>query len=167
VREIQKEVDADPTDLAMRLQLAYAYQEDGRFEDALREYEQVLMLESEDTAALYNKGVVLLELGRDQEGEDALIMVLGIASDHVLAAKTLAQHYLDSDEPGAALAVIEPIVAEREEYADLQYIGGAASEALGRVDDAVAYYMRALKYAPDLVEARNGLERLGPDAGTP
>jgi len=163
---LEQSVSTDPADLTMRLQLAYAYQEEGRWADALTEYEQILALEPNDTAALYNKGVVLLELGDTDQAEGTLLTLLGLAPDHVLAAKALGQHYVETERYHELLALLAPVIEQRPQYGDLQYLVGLAHEKLGEADAAITHYEAALTYAPDLVEARDGLARLGSPAPT-
>ena len=116
---------------------------------------------SGDTAALYNKGIVLLELGRDDDAEEVLWDVLEIDPRHVLAAKALGELYAERREYRSLVAAVRPVVEENPEAADLQYLMGLAYENLGRPDWAEARYRLALQYYPDMREAREGLERLG------
>jgi Tfp pilus assembly protein PilF len=153
-------LERDPEDLEARLNLAYAYQQQQRWDDALKQYEEVLKRDPENLAAMYNRGVVLLAKGRPKEAEAALWDVLKAAPDHVLAAKTLGELYLSRKHYKSALFTVEPVLKSQPQYADLQYIAGYASEQLGRRDAAIAYYRAALTYAPDMAEAKEGLKRL-------
>ena len=165
IEQWERRIEAGPGNPEVLVGLGYAYQEAGRYEDALTAYDDALELDTENLAALYNRGVVLLELGRDEEAEAGLAAVLEIAPDHVLAAKTLGEHYIAQHDFEAALRVVQPAVAERPQYADLQYLAGYACEGLGRTAEALAYYKSALTYAPDLEEARLALARLGEAVG--
>jgi len=59
------------------------------------------------------------------------------------------------------IRAVGPVADTQESSADLQYLMGLAHENLGNPDRAEAYYRLALKYYPDMPEAREGLERLG------
>jgi len=144
--------------------VALAYQQAGRYKDALAAYQKVLDLAPDDLGARYNLGVVQIAAGDPEAGEITLRALLDEAPDHVLAAKTLAERLLAREEYEEALAVLEPATASRPELADLQYDAGLALEWLGRSAEAVERYRAALRYAPDLNAARDGLDRLG---GTP
>ncbi len=163
VVEWQRKVDADPTDPDSLLGLGYAYQQGGQYADALAIYESVLRMDQDNVGALYNRATALTALGRYDEAEAAYWSVLGVVPDHVLAAKALGDYYVDSERYTSALEALEPVIAARPHFADLQYLAGHASEMLGRDGDARAYYRAALTYAPDLLEARDGLARLEAD----
>jgi tetratricopeptide (TPR) repeat protein len=156
-------VERDPEDIEARLNLAYAYQQQQRWDEALKQYEEVLKRDPKNLAAMYNRGVALLAEGKPKEAEAALWDVLKEAPDHVLAAKTLGELYLSQKHYKSALFTVEPVLKSQPQYADLQYIAGYASEQLGKREAAIAYYRAALKYAPDMTEAKEGLKRLEAD----
>ncbi|MDZ4168906.1 MAG: tetratricopeptide repeat protein [Coriobacteriia bacterium] len=155
------EVRADPKDTNARVSLGYAYQQAGRLDKAVDEYETVLKTDARNTAALYNLGVVYLRLGVDDRAEKVLWQTLDVVPDHVLAARTLGELYLEREQYRSLLKAVRPVVETRPEIADLQYLTGVAYEYTGHPDWAIARYRLALQYAPDYARAREGLERLG------
>lgn len=161
VSAAEQAVRQRPEDLEAMLSLGYAYQQAGRYADALEEYDRVLSRDPGALAARYNRGVVLLELGRDDDAEAALAALLADEPTHVLAAKALGERYVGSERYAEALDILAPVVAASPTYADLQYLAGLSAEQLGRNDEAVSYYRGALTYAPDMTDAREGLTRLG------
>lgn len=161
VEEWQAKVEQSPDDVESILGLGYAYQQDGEYSKALDQYNAVLERDAENMAAMYNKGVVLLQLGDTKKAEETLWAVLKIAPDHALAAKTLGQLYIDQKHYKSTLVAVDPVVEARPELADLQYLSGFANEQLGNKEIAISRYQAALKYSPDLLEARDGLRRLG------
>lgn len=152
-----------PDDPAAHLALGFAYQQERRFDDALVEYDLVLKYSPQDTAASYNMGMVLFELGRDQEAEERLWDVLEVDETHVLAAKALGEYYAEREEYRSLVVAVRPAVQAHETAADLQYLMGLAYENLNRLDWAEARYRLALTYVPDMEEAHDGLARLGVD----
>ena len=82
---------------------------------------------------------------------------------HTLAAKQLGEYYASLGHYRSILVAVEPAADERPEMADLQYLVGLAYENLDDPGRAEERYRAALEYAPDLDEARDGLERLGVD----
>lgn len=161
VEKWESQVKLTPDDNQARLNLGFAYQRAKRMDDALDQYEVVLDDAPDDTAALYNKGIVLRSTNRDQEAEEIWWRVLEIEPQHILAAKALGEYYAERREYRSLLEAVRPVVKENESSADLQYLMGLAYENLGRRDWAGARYELALKYYPDMKEAREGLERIG------
>jgi len=157
----KSEVRSRPDDLQARLQLGYAYQQAGRYDKAVDQYQVVVEKDPSDTAARYNLGVVYLRLGLDDEAESAFWDVLEIAPDHVLAATSLGRMYAEQEHFRSLVRAVRPVAQAHPEVADLQYLLGLAYERLNRPTWAKARYRLALKYAPDYVDARDGLKRLG------
>ncbi len=159
VTEWEAKVAASPDDVESVLGLGYAYQQDGQFDKALANYNEVLELDAQNLAALYNRGAVLWELGKAKEAEQSYWDVLKIAPDHALAAKALGDIYIDQKHYKSALVAVDPVLETRPDLADLMYISGFANEQLGNKDKAIERYQAAAKF--DLVEARDALRRLG------
>jgi tetratricopeptide (TPR) repeat protein len=150
-----------PGDVDARLNLAYAYQQDKQYELALAEYDKVLQQSPKQTAALYNKGVLLLLIGKTKAGETALWDVLEIDPANVLAARALADYYASSGHYKSAIVALKPVVDAKPSLADLQAMLALAYEKTGDTALAVEHYRMALRFAPDLQEAQAGLTRLG------
>lgn len=161
VQDLEDEVAEDPDNVENQLALGYAYQQDGRYEEALAQYEAVLTEDPGNTGALYNKGIVLMETDRPTEAEAVFWDLLDVAPDHVLAAKALGEYYVEKKHYKSALVALEPVIELQPEYSDLQYLAGYSCEMLGLEEPAIEYYRGALKYNPDHVDARDGLSRLG------
>ena len=153
-------VRATPQDPAAHLGLGYSYQLAGRYDKALVEYETVLEAQPSDTAALYNRGVVYLKLDVGRKAEESFWDVLEVEPGHVLAAKALGEYYTEKKQFRSAIRAVRPAVEAHPEMADLQYLMGLSYEKLGNTAWAVDRYKLALKYAPDLQLAVEGLDRL-------
>lgn len=154
-------VDANPGDANARLNLAYAYQQDQQYDRALAEYGKVLQQRPKDTAALYNKGIIYMTLGQAGKGETALWDVLEVDPGHALAAKELGDYYAAKGQYKSLIRAVRPVVQAKPTLADLQYLMGLAYEKTGKPDWAKERYRLALKYSPDMQEAKDGLRRLG------
>ncbi len=155
------DVAARPKDAQARLDLAFAYQQAGSYKDAITEYDTVLTTDPKNPAALYNKGMVYFELQDPKRAEELLRGVLEVNRTHVLAAKALGDYYASKNQYRSLLETVRPAAQAHPEMADLQYLVGLADERLGRKKEAIASYRAALKYVPDMKEAREGLQRLG------
>ena len=157
----ERHAAANPDDPDALRGLALAYQQAGRYDDAVASYREVLRRAPDDLGARYNLGVVQIASGSPDEGEQTLRLLLADVPDHVLAAKTLGERLINRDEYEEALRVLTPASASRPELADLQYDTGLALEWLGRYEEAAERYQAALRYAPDLQVAIDGLVRVG------
>jgi tetratricopeptide (TPR) repeat protein len=149
-----------PNDLDAALELAYAYQLAGRYEEAMAEYDRILSVRADDSAALFNKGIVLMQMDRKDEAEDVLLGLLEIDAGHVLAAKALGEHYAETGEYEPLIDTVLPVADQLQSSADLHYLVGFGYENLGETEMAVARYRLALDYYPDMNEAREALSRL-------
>jgi tetratricopeptide (TPR) repeat protein len=154
-------VDENPDSIEARVQLGYAYQQDGRFDRAVGEYEFVIEREPGNTAALYNLGLVYQATGVDDRAERMFWKVLEVEPDHVLAARALGEMYAERKQYRSLLRAVRPVVRAHPEIADLQYLTGLGYENTGHPDWAAARYRLALKYSPGYKKAVEGLDRLG------
>lgn len=153
-------VEAAPEDPQAHLDLGYAYQRDGRYQQALDQYAAVLKRDPRNTAALYNRGMVFLRLDKPKEAEAALWQVLNVNKTHVLAAKALGDLYAQRKQYRPIIVAVQPAADARPDMADLQALLGLAYEKIGDSKNAYAHYLNAVRYVPDLPEAREGLRRL-------
>lgn len=160
VRRWEREALARPSDPRVRLNLGYAYQRDKQYDRALDQYRQVLQGDPQSTGALYNMGVIYLELGLGKTAETRFWDVLEVDPEHALAAKALGEYYASQGHYKSVISAVRPVVQANPRLADLQYLMGLAYEKLGKPDWSRARYRLALQYAPDLKEARAGLRRL-------
>jgi tetratricopeptide (TPR) repeat protein len=155
-------VKADPTNTDAMLDLAYAYQRDGQSDKAIAEYALVLKTDPKNTAALYNTGLIQIQIqtGKGKAGETSLWAVLKIDPTHALAAKALGDYYASKKQYKSLLVAVGPVAKANPDLADLQYLLGLAYENLGQKTEAIAAYSSALQFAPDLKGARDALRRL-------
>ncbi len=156
----EEQVAQRPSDPRTRTAYAYALQRAKLYDQALEQYRQVLESEPNNTAALYNSGMIYRELGLMKQAERTLWDVLENDPNHTLAAKALGELYVSQRHYKSVIVAVRPVVRANPEMADLQYLMGLAYERLGRSNWALARYFLALKYAPDLKEARDGARRI-------
>jgi len=161
IRAWSERVAANPTDPKAHLGLGYAYQSDGRYDKALDEYAIVLKAEPKNTAALYNRATIYFKLDAGDRAEKSMLEVLAVDPTHALAAKALGEHYARTRQYESLIAAVGPAAGAHPELADLQYLLGMAHEKLGENEAAAAYYRLAVKFAPDLAAAQEGLKRIG------
>lgn len=163
IRVLEGMARRKPWDLSVRRQLAFAYQQAGRTDDALREYDGVLDREADDLASLYNSAMIHIASGDGAQGEKLLSRVIALSPGHYLAAKALGERYAVQERYDRVLAVVLPAAEAHPELADLAYLAGFAYERTGRKALAEERYRHALELIPDMVQAREGLDRLSDD----
>ena len=150
----------DPTDTQARLALGYAYQQAGQFKAAVSEYDSVLEGRPDELAALYNRGLCLIELSQTDEGEDALRQTLAAHPGHALAARALSVRLMEREEWAELAEILLPVLEADPGAADLQALLGRAYEELGDTKRARERYELGLTYYPEMTEALEGLQRL-------
>lgn len=154
-------VQASPKSPQAHLGLGYSYEIAGQYDKALAEYATVIKMDPSNTAAYYNQGVVYAKTGDTKNAERSWWKALGIDKTHALAAKSLGDYYAAKQQYKSLLVAVDPAVAAHPEMADLEYLSGMANEKLGNTAVAIQRYEAALKYSPDMDQARAGLKRLG------
>ncbi|MDO8963001.1 MAG: tetratricopeptide repeat protein [Coriobacteriia bacterium] len=157
----ERAVSATPADANARLSLAYALQKAGRTDEAIKEYDTVLKADPKNTAALYNTGVIYMARGESRKAEAWWWRALDAEPTHALAAKSLGDYYSGLGHYRSVVKAVRPAVQAKPSLADLQYLMGVAYENLGRSDWARERYALALRYAPDMSKASEGLKRVG------
>lgn len=153
-------IEADPRDIAARLELGYKYQLEGRLESALQQYERVLEAEPMNSAALFNRAVIHADIGLDKRAEQGFWAVLDAEPAHVGAATRLGGLYAGKGQYRSVLVAVTPALEAQGGSAELQYLAGLANERLGDEQAAREHYEGALAASPDMAEAREGLARL-------
>lgn len=160
IDRLKAEVLADPNDVDARVSLGYAYQEEGRLEEAVTAYDDAIAMDGGNLGALYNRGACLVELDRVKEAEASFVAVIELAPGHALAAKALGDYYVSTKQYEKIPAAVEQAAVANPEMADLRVLLGIAYEKAGRAEEAAVEYRRALELAPEIVEAKQGLERV-------
>lgn len=157
----EQQAASTPDDPETRVSLGYAYHKGGRYAEAIEQYDIGLAAVPDHGAALYQKGVALLELDRGPEAEAVLRTLLAADPAHALGAKALARYLAGQERFEAIPDVLEPVLEQSASLADLQYQLAYAYERLGRTDLAKERYRVALTYDPGMQDALDGLKRLG------
>ncbi|MEO8779511.1 MAG: tetratricopeptide repeat protein [Rhodanobacter sp.] len=118
---------------------------------------EALLLDPAWTPTLATLGELLLNSGRADEAEPLLQRAAAGTPRFPRAALVLGRHYNDTQRPAQALDVIVPCCASGSADAELVRQHVAALVALGRPDEAVAFYRRIASAAPDHPAAAHAL----------
>jgi tetratricopeptide (TPR) repeat protein len=153
----EQQVRAAPNNIQARLALAQAYQQDGRFDDALRQYDEILKADGGHRAALLGRGGVLLAKGELAGAATAYRKITGVASTGEFAGADpqLAEaHYflgsiaLKQDKPTVAITELEAALKIEQTDSDTWYLLGVAQLRNGAAKDAVRSLRQALLFVP-------------------
>ena len=109
---------------------------------------------------LVREGDALINSGRFAEGEARAREVLERQPRNAAGQYLMGLSSLMQERAADALAYFEGAMRTDRVNPNLHFMAGLAHGKLGRIDDAIAAYRRALQYQPEFVEARANLAYL-------
>ena len=118
------------------------------------------MSQSDLLDRLVHEGDALLKAGRYAEGEARAREVLARAPKNAGAHYILGLSALMQNRHADALAYLDGALRTERVNPQLHFMSALCHGALGRVEEAIASYRRALQYQPEFVEARANLAYL-------
>jgi Flp pilus assembly protein TadD len=89
IPDLQDAVEQDAKDTASRMNLAYAYEQEKRYDEAIYHYEKILALKPKDVTARNNLAVLYDRQGRYDEAMQTFEGILQDEPKNALAAKNL------------------------------------------------------------------------------
>ncbi len=154
VIELEKVAFARSDDLAVRFNLAIAYQGAARLADARRAWDHVLMLDPAHLEARAYRGEVLLDLGEYGEAASDLEFVFAARPHDDAAALNLAAALQCAGKLQPALEIVEQLLNERPQHLPALKRGAAVAIALSESDRANAanHHQRAVEFARRALE---------------
>jgi Tfp pilus assembly protein PilF len=166
-----------------RLERAYAFEEMGNFESALRQCEAAIQLAPNWAEAHNLRGILLEELGQREEAVAAYGDAVRLAPAFAEARENLqeaqqqveevvapapshqARQHLERayaweerDELESALRECEAAIQLAPDWAEAHNLHGILLEALEQMKEAVAAYRKAVRLDPTFLEARENLQ---------
>jgi tetratricopeptide (TPR) repeat protein len=120
---------------------------------ALDFYQRVLDVAPYLAEAHYGWGVTALELGRVDEARAAFHRACEANRTHIGAGLQLAELTLANGDQVAALELYQRVLALAPNLAEVHYGWGVAALELGRADEAMVAFKRALALKPDYLSA--------------
>jgi protein O-GlcNAc transferase len=125
----------------------------GRVDEALASYEAALRLDGFHAKTLNNQGLVLQEAGRREEALSSFIRAWNVDPSFIAPQKNIAALLLMLERPLEALAVSERLLEGKQGDPEVHCGCGDALLALGRLEEAVECYSKALQFDAEYVEA--------------
>jgi tetratricopeptide (TPR) repeat protein len=168
-RALEDQVRQSPNDPMFRVQVAQAYQRQGRTDLAVAQYAEALRLKADWQPALLGLASADLQRGDDTGAEATYRHIAELNKDSELryANTDLQEVYyrlgVFAERAGrhaeAAQWAREALNVDRTE-ADALYLLGQSQEALGQVDAAADAYRQAVSFDPGFREGFTALERV-------
>jgi tetratricopeptide (TPR) repeat protein len=152
----------DPTNTALRNDVALLYVTIGDLERAAGHFAGTLQLEPDSPAAHYNFGNTLLGLGRWESAADSFERALALRPDYALAHAGLGLARQGQARLEDAVRHFVNSLQFDPRDADTHHYLATALRALGRPQEAVTHYREALRIDPGHAPARAGLAAVEP-----
>jgi len=150
-----------PEQSAMRLiDEGNALEDEGRNEEALRRYEEAILLAPGLARAHLNRGNILLANDMIEEALGAFTTALSLDSGYAAAHYNIGNTYARMGQHEAALNAYKKAIRLNPEFVDAEVALGCAQEDLGQLEDAAASYGRALEIQPDYAEVHGNLGKV-------
>jgi protein O-GlcNAc transferase len=141
------------TSAEVKAHLALAISDQGRWDEALRVVEEVLVQDPSDAQALVVKSGTLLQLNRGEDALAAARLAIDAHPDKEESRGALAWALLKVGQPAEALSTFESLQPSHH-HVDVSAGRGAALSALGRHEEAMAIFDAIRRAEPDYFETR-------------
>lgn len=140
--------------------LGCALEQTGRFDDAIREFQEALQIDPDYAEAHGNLGDTLLQTGKLDEAMAQWKRAVDLNPRYPQAHYNLGLGFAKQGRLTEAIEQWEEVLHIEPNYAEAHYNLGVAAERMGKPSEAIEHYRRALECKPDYTLARNRLARL-------
>lgn len=146
-------IRGEPSNVALRNDVAVIYTETGELEKAMRHLEKVAQLQPDSPAAHYNLGTALSSLGRAIEAVEEYREALRLRPDYPLARNNLGSALLAMAKPDEAEYQFREAVRLDPTNAGAHYNLATIARARGALAEAAEGFRNAVRLQPDWVPA--------------
>jgi tetratricopeptide (TPR) repeat protein len=137
--------------------LGNAFIMEGRTQDAIGQYEEVLRLDPKDVSAPFNLADALLHAGRFEEAVGHFEQALRIDPNDAHAHYNLGVSLVKLGQPGEAIGHFEQALRIKPNNAEAHQILGSVLFDQGKVQEAIGHWEQALEIKPTFAEAHFNL----------
>ncbi|MGI9323525.1 MAG: tetratricopeptide repeat protein, partial [Pseudomonadales bacterium] len=138
---------------------AYHHYSEGRYDQALQNYQHSLGIDPDDAQMHVNQGYALEQLQRMEEAEQSYKRALAIEPNMQTALSQLAALYFNGRRYEDALNLYRRNVELEPDSAEAHSNLGSALAQSGRLQEAIESFQRALELNPQLASARTNLDK--------
>jgi len=146
-----------PQKARARFNLGAAYQNAGRRDDAIREYERALALKPDIHAAYSNMAAIQIDTGQLESGEKTLVRLTEIAPEYTEGFINLSVLYLRKNEIDKSIVASNRAITINPSAFAAFFNRGEALTLQGKLKEAVESYKKAVYLRPDLPSFRLSL----------
>ena len=166
IKKMEAAALESPNDGGLRLALAALYERAGQTEQALGQFQEVLVLDAENEDALLGAALAHRKLGQSDQAVQALVTIIAQNKDNPYAEVNrrleaahyyLGQIYREQGKLDEAINELRTAIGLNRADADALYELGLAFLAKGENADAASAFEVALAYVPDFTEAYQAL----------
>ncbi|HEV3136750.1 MAG TPA: tetratricopeptide repeat protein, partial [Pirellulales bacterium] len=143
--------------IAEALALGNRHQQAGQWADAERIYRQVLTVEPGNPQALYQMGILALQVGRFEEAKDWISHAVVADPSQAVFHANLGEAYRRLGKSSQAMVCYDQALKIRPDLAQVHTAMGTVLHGQGKLAEAVAALREALRLKPDDVAARVAL----------
>jgi len=160
-RDVFKQVLAEKPDSHFAYYgLGRFYSEKSEYALAAQNYKQALLYKSDYLEAHYYLAIALIQLGRFDESVKHLNTVLQAQFERIRAHHYLGQIYTYQQKYEQAIRHLQEVIQAGKQWPDAYNNYGVALKALGKNDQAVIMWQKALEIKPDHAQAKENLSRV-------
>ena len=160
LKAFDKAVQLEPDDAALWKAMGDALLELKQYDHALLSFQHVLKLDPRNQDAAYKSGVLLHDAGRNEEAVTCLDLCDQLLPNHAPTLQARARAWLALRKFDAALSDNLRADTLAPGNADTHNNIGACLQSLGREEEALIWFDRALQRLPDSIEILNNKANL-------
>ena len=129
----------------------------GRADEAFRQFQAAVRLKPDSVEIRYSYGVALLGQGRLDEAAGELREAIRLRPDYAYAHDNLGAALFRKGQIGGAIGEFQEALRLKPDHATAHYNLGLAFYSQGRLDGAISEFSEAVRLQPDYADARNDL----------
>jgi tetratricopeptide (TPR) repeat protein len=157
----RKALEIDPSLCQAYYKLGVCYVRMGKLNEALSCFTKNVESKCQSHAmSFYWMGLINSFLGKDDEALESFTLLHKESAESLLANYFLAQLRMRRNEHEEALRLLQELLAESPEFADVHYLMGVAYERMHRNMEAIGCFRKTLELNPNDKRARFEYERL-------